>query len=56
MEKPLAERIFKNWKTSIIGLIVLLGSLGMVYFEKATLGEAGVFLGIGFGLFFIKDK
>lgn len=56
VKKPLAERIFRNWKTSVIGLTILIGSLAMVYFEKASLGEAGVFLGIGFGLFFLKDK
>lgn len=50
------DRIFKNWKTSLIGLIILIGSMALVYFEKATLIEAGTFIGTAIVLFFMKDE
>ena len=50
------DRIFKNWKTSLIGFILLIVSGGAVYLDKATLTEAGAFMGVGFALFFTKDK
>lgn len=52
----LIDRIFKSWKTSLIGLLVILGSLGLVYAEKASLTEALAFIVGGIGLFFIKEK
>jgi len=51
----MVDRIFKNWKTTIIGLAVILGALAFVYLDKASLTEAGAFMGVGLGLFFIKD-
>ncbi len=50
------DRIFKSWKTTLIGSIIILGSLGMVYAGKATLTEAGAFIGLGIGAFFLKDN
>jgi TRAP-type mannitol/chloroaromatic compound transport system permease large subunit len=52
----LIDRIFKSWKTTLIGSIIILGSLGMVYVGKATLTEAGAFIVLGVGAFFLKDK
>jgi len=48
-------RIFTNWKTTAIGLLILVLSGGAVYLDKATLTEAGAFLVLGIGLFFTKD-
>jgi len=50
------ERIFKNWKTSLLGAVVILGALGAVFYNKATLTEAGGFMAVGLGLFFMKDS
>ena len=51
----MTERIFKNWKTSIIGVIIL-GIAGLAVFtDRATLAEASAFMIAGFGLFFLKD-
>ena len=49
------NRIFKNWKTTVIGFIIIIGALVFVFLDKATLTEAGAFMGIGLGLFFMKD-
>ena len=49
------ERIFKNWKTSVIGITIILGALVAVFFDKATLTEAGAFMGVASSLFFLKD-
>lgn len=49
------ERIFLNWKTTLVGGLLLLSGLLMVAFEKATLTEAGTFFGVAFVLFFTKD-
>jgi len=50
------DRIFKNWKTTIIGLLLIVIAAGAVYLDKATLTEAGAFMGLGLGLFFVKNK
>lgn len=50
------ERIFKNWKTTLLGLLIIISALGFVYLEKATLTEAGAFMAAGIALFFAKDS
>lgn len=52
----LIDRIFKNWKSSVIGLLILVGSLTTVFLDKASLTEAGAFIVMGIGFFFLKDK
>jgi hypothetical protein len=54
--KELVERIFKNWKSTLIGALIIIGALAAVYAGKATLTEAGAFIVGGITLFFIKDK
>ena len=49
------DRVFKNWKTTAIGAVIVIGALATVFVGKATLTEAGVFIGVGISLFFIKD-
>lgn len=50
------ERIFKSWKSSVVGLILFISGIALVGFEKATLTEAGAFFGMAFVLFFTKEK
>lgn len=50
------DRIFKNWKTTLVGVLIIAVAGASVYLDKATLTEAGAFLGVGLGLFFMKDK
>lgn len=49
------NRIFDNWKTSVLGALLMCASFAFVFWEKATLTEAGAFLGVAFALFFSKD-
>jgi hypothetical protein len=49
------DRIFKNKKTTTIGILTLLVSLLFVWFAKATLTEVSVFLTGGFYMLFMKD-
>ena len=50
------DRIFKNWKTTMLGVGIIVASFSLVFFEKATLSEVSVFLGGGFVMLFVKDK
>ena len=49
------ERVFKNRKTTALGLLILVISFVLVWFEKATLTEVSLFLTGGFAMLFIKD-
>ena len=37
------ERIFKNWKTTLTGMVMLAGGLVLVGIGKASLTEFGMF-------------
>lgn len=50
------DRIFKNWKTTTLGLSILVVCFVLVYLEKTTLSDVSLFLGGGFMMLFIKDK
>jgi hypothetical protein len=50
------ERIFSSWKTTVIGLVILVVSLVFVWFERATLTEVSIFLMGGFAFLFTKDS
>ena len=49
------DRILKDSKTTIIGLIVFITGAMLVAFDKASLTEFGAFIGVAFALFFSKD-
>ena len=49
------ERIFKNWKTTLTGILMLAGGLALVCMGKATLTEYIVFAPVCFALIFVKD-
>ena len=49
------DRIFANWKTTTIGLVILVVSLVFVWFERATLTEVSIFLMGGFAFLFTND-
>lgn len=52
----LADRIFKNWKTTLIGLSLIILPLVFVFLGKATLSEAGSFIFVGFISTLLRDK
>jgi hypothetical protein len=49
------ERIFRNPKTTLIGLILMGLGMILVWFEKATLAEYSAFLMGGFALMMARD-
>ena len=49
------DRIFKNWKSTALGLTVMAVGFILVWFEKATLTEFTAFIGGGLVLLFSKD-
>ncbi len=50
------DRIFRNPKTTLIGLILMALGLVLVWFEKATLAEYSAFLMGGFALMMSRDE
>jgi len=49
------NRLFRNYKTTLLGLVVLGLTFLFVWFEKATLTEVSLFITGGFALLFMKD-
>ena len=49
------DRLFRNLKTTFLGLIVLLVCFIFVWYGKATLSEVGIFVLGGFSMLFLKD-
>jgi hypothetical protein len=52
----LIERIFKNWKTTVLGLAMILACFVLVFMERASLTEASVFIVGGFTMLFLRDS
>ena len=52
----LIERIFKNWKTTLLGLAMIIACFVLVFLEKASLTEASVFIVGGFTMLFLRDS
>lgn len=50
------DRVIKNWKSSVIGIILGLAGLVFVWFGKITWGEYSAFLPVVFGLLWVKDS
>ena len=50
------ERIFSNWKTTTLGVGLLIAGLILVWFEKATLPEFAAFVSGALLLLISKDK
>jgi hypothetical protein len=50
------NRVFQNWKTSSLGMGLMLISLVLVWFGKASLSDCGTFIGGAIVLFFSKDE
>jgi hypothetical protein len=49
------ERIFSNWKTTTLGVAVLVCGFALVYMEKATLAELTAFISGALVLLISKD-
>ena len=51
----LIERLFKNPKTTILGLLIIGLCFVLVFYQRATLTEVSAFLMGAFALLFLKD-
>lgn len=51
----LIERIWKDPKTTVLGLLIVGLCFVFVFYEKATLTEVSAFLMGAFALLFLKD-
>ncbi|MDD4554893.1 MAG: hypothetical protein PHP04_11870 [Bacteroidales bacterium] len=49
------ERIFNNWKTSLLGLILLIIAVVLLFMKTITLGEFSAFLPTILGLIYVRD-
>lgn len=49
------ERIFVNWKTTTLGIAVLIAGLVLVYLDKASLDELTAFITGALVLLISKD-
>ncbi len=49
------DRIFRNWKTSLLGVAIIITTLVMVFKEVATLTEVGGFWAVALVLLYVKD-
>jgi hypothetical protein len=49
------ERIFANWKTTLLGVAVLIAGLVLVYLDKASLAELTAFVSGALVLLISKD-
>jgi hypothetical protein len=49
------DRIFRNPKTSLLGLFLILSSVLTVFMKLSTWTEVSAFLGLSMALFFSKD-
>ncbi len=51
----LIERLFKNPKTTILGLLIIGLCFVLVFYQRTTLTEVSAFLMGAFALMFLKD-
>jgi hypothetical protein len=51
----LIERIWKDPKTTVLGLLIVGLCFVLVFYEKATLTEVSAFMMGAFALMFLKD-
>ena len=50
------ERIFNNWKTSALGIILLVIAVVLLFMRIVTLGEFSSFFPTILGLLYVKDS
>ena len=55
LKEILNNRIIENWKTSIVGVILIGSVLGLVWGGKAPLVDSTPLIVIGLGLMGLKD-
>lgn len=56
LKAGLKKRIIQSWKASLLGILLLIVGLVLVFTEKATLTEFGIFLPTCLMLIYVKDS
>ena len=49
------ERIFNNWKTTILGMMLLIIAVVLLFMRFITIGEFSAFLPTILGLLYVRD-
>jgi len=49
------ERIFNNWKTTVLGIILLILAVVLLFMRVITLGEFSAFFPTILGLLYVRD-
>lgn len=49
------ERIFNNWKTTALGIILLILAVVLLFMRIITMGEFSAFLPTILGLLYVRD-
>ena len=49
------ERIFNNWKTTVLGIILLILAVVLLFMRIITLGEFSAFFPTILGLLYVRD-
>ena len=49
------ERIFNNWKTTALGIILLILAVVLLFMKIITLGEFSAFFPTILGLIYVRD-
>jgi len=49
------NRIFRNWKTTILGVSLIFSAILSVFMKLSTWTEVSAFLALAIALFFAKD-
>jgi len=48
-------RIFSHWRTSLLGMFLLLITITLLFLKTITLGEFGAFFPTILGLLYVRD-
>jgi hypothetical protein len=54
--KPVIDRLFVSWKTTVLGVGILAVCFLLVFLDKASLTEVSTFTLGGFYLLFLKEE
>ena len=49
------ERIFSNWKTTVLGIMLLVMAVVLLFMRIITLGEFSAFFPTILGLIYVRD-
>lgn len=54
-KKNVVDNTYKGWKTTIVGLIIIVAAIGSVFYKDVDWASASIALFLGVGLMFTPD-